>query len=40
MDVKICLDYEVVEVVSLNQCDVDDQWINIILGNSKCVILG
>ena len=26
--------------MSLNQCDVDDVWINVKLGNSKCVIVG
>ena len=38
--VKNCLDYEVVEDMSFNQCDVDDLWINVKLGNSKCVTIG
>ena len=38
--VKNWLDYEVVEDISFNQCDVDDLWINVKLGNSKCVTIG
>ena len=31
--VNNCLDYKVVEDMSLNQCDMDDVWINVKLGN-------
>ena len=38
--VRACHSYEVVEGVSFKQCDVDDLWISIKLGNNKHLILG
>ena len=38
--VEICLDYEIVEDMCLNLCNLDDLWINVKLVNSICVIIG
>ena len=38
--VRACHSYEVVEGISFKQCDVDDLWISIKLGNNKHLILG